>query len=177
MKRKTSLVTLGMLLSVLLGVSLVGVKPGNAQTGFDCELDRFNAFMNADNQYTTTFQSWYFNQPVSCATECVTQCPGLSGSPLQTCLGNCIASCENSRFTAFMGAQDALIAAATRTCEYNPDFCHTARYTFDQCQFTFNSQMENPVLAENGDIDGIWADAVYTEYMACRTASGIDYCQ
>ena len=177
MKRKTSLVIFGVLLSVLLGASLVGTPPGYAHMSWDCEIDRFNAFMNANDQYTTTLYSWYFGQPVSCQQECTPQCNGLSGSAWTTCMNNCINSCDSSRYNSFAGAQNALIAAANQTCSYNPDFCDAARAMNDQCVFTYNSQMANPVLDGNGDIDGIWWNAVWTEYMACVTASGIDSCR
>jgi hypothetical protein len=179
MKRKTLLVTLGMLLTVLLGVSLVGTQPGYTQINNDCETARYNAFMNATDQYTNTLYSWWLGQPLSCADECNPQCAvfALNVPAYSTCMSSCIAGCDSSRYNSFLGAQDALIAAANRTCQYNPDFCRTAQATFDQCQFNYESQMANPVLVENGDIDGIWEDAIYTEYMACRTASGIDQCR
>lgn len=177
MKRKTSLVILGMILSVLLGTSLVGTQPSFAHMSFECEIDRFNAFMNANDQYTTTFHSWYLGQPVSCEQQCTTQCNGLSGSAWTTCMNNCNNSCNSSRYTSFTGAQDALIAAGNQTCPYNPDFCDAARAMRDQCNLTYSSHMENPVLDGNGNIDDIWLDAVLTEYMSCRTASGIDSCE
>lgn len=176
MKRKTSLVILGMVLSVLLGASLLGIQPGYAYMT-DCEMDRFNAFMNANDQYTTTFRSWYFGDPVSCTAQCSPQCQGLSGSAWSTCMSDCISSCDSSRYNSFTGAQDALISAAGMTCSYNPDFCAQARALRDQCNLTYSSHMENPVLDENGDIDGTWWNTAWTEYMACRTASGIDSCE
>lgn len=169
MKRKTSLV---FLVTVLLAMSLAGSQPGYAHLSIDCEIDRFNAFMNANDQYTTTLYSWYFGQPISCTEECTPQCDDSIW-----CLNNCISNCNSSRYNSFSGAQNALIAAANQPCSYNPDFCDAARAMNDQCVFTYNSQMANPVLDGNGDIDGIWWDAVWTEYMACVTASGIDSCR
>jgi|GEM_PF-2837979 len=176
MKGKTPLVILGIVLTLLLGQSLVGMQPGYAHMS-DCELDRFNAFMNANDQYTNTFRSWYFSDPTSCQQECTPQCNGLSSSAWTTCMNNCTSSCDSSRYNSFTGAQDTLMAAANQTCSYNPDFCAQARALRDQCVATYNSHMENPVLDGNGDVDVIWADTVMTEYMACRTASGIDSCE
>ena len=177
MKRKTSLVIVGMLLSVLLGASLVGTPPGYAHMSWDCEIDRFNAFMNANDQYTTTLYSWYFGEPVSCATECTPQCEGLSGPDLTTCMTNCISSCNSSRYNSFSSAQSALIAAANQPCSYNPDFCDAAVSMYEQCVFTYNSRMAEPVLDGNGEMDGTWWSSVLTEYTACVTASGIDSCR
>jgi hypothetical protein len=176
MKRKTSLVILGMVLSVLIGASLVSMQPAYAYMS-DCEMDRFNAFMNANDQYTSTFRSWYFGEPESCTTQCSPQCQGLTGSAWTTCMNDCISSCDSSRYNSFTSAQDSMIAAANQTCSYNPDFCAQARALRDQCVMNFNSQMENPVLDENGEVDVIWGDAVITEYMSCRTASGVDSCE
>ena len=177
MKRKTSLVILGMVLSILLGQSLVGMQSGYAHMSFECEISRFNAYMNANDQYTTTFRSWYFGQPMSCQDQCIPQCNGLSGSAWTTCMNNCINSCNSSRYSSFMGAQDALIAAGNQMCPYNIDFCDTARTLRNQCQNGFNTQMAEPVLDANGDIDSVWWDSVFTRYESCRAASGIDFCE
>ena len=175
MKRKTSVLIFAMVLSVLLGHSLAGMPPSYAY--YDCEMDRFNDFMNANDQYTNTFRSWYFGQPVSCYDQCTPQCNGLTGSAWTDCMNTCISNCDSSRYNSFTSAQDALIAAANQTCSYNPDFCAQARSLRDQCVATYNAHMENPVLDENGEIDGVWWDTVVTEYMSCRTASGIDSCE
>ena len=179
MKRKTSLVIFGMVLTVLLGLSLLGPQRGRAS--WDCEIDRFNAFMSANDTYTTTFRSWYFGDPTSCYTQCVNQCNQLPAGPQRDdCMANlstCISNCDASRYTSFSSAQDALVAAANTPCTYNPDFCDNARYLRDQCVWNYNLQMENPVLDENQEIDGTWWNTVITEYFSCRAASGIDQCE
>ncbi len=180
MKRKTALVILGIVLSVLLGQSLAGTQPSYAYM-FDCEMDRFNAFMNANDQYTTTFRSWYFSDPISCQTQCTNQCNQLATqAERDQCMANlstCVNNCDTSRFNSFTTAEDNLMMAASMTCSYNPDFCGQARALRDQCNATFSGQMENPVLDENEEIDGVWLGTVTTEFWACRTASGIDSCE
>lgn len=178
MKRKTSRVILGMLLSILLGASLVGMQPGQAYS--DCELDRFNAFMNANDQYTTTFHSWYFGQPVSCSIQCQNECNQLPEPQRTSCqanLSSCVTSCDSARFNTFTSAEDALISAANQYCSYNLDFCSQARGIRDQCVATYFGHMENPVLDGNGDIDLVWADMIITQYSSCIAASGVNYCE
>ena len=179
MKRKTSIVILGMVLTILLGLSLGGPQRGQAY--FDCEMDRFNDFMNANDTYTTTFRSWYFGDPISCMTECSNQCNQLPAGPQRdqcmASISTCLSNCDSSRYDSFTSAQDALIMAANQPCTYEPDFCAEARYLRDLCVLTYNSQMENPVLDENQQIDGTWWGVVSTEYWSCRTASGIDQCE
>lgn len=175
MKRQRSRVVLGMLLSILLGASLAGMQPGQAYS--DCEMERFNAFMNANDQYTTTFHSWYFGSPVSCATQCSSQCNGLSGSALNDCMDSCITSCDNARFNTFTSAEDALISAANQYCSFNLDFCAQARAIRDQCVADYFAQMENPVLDENEEIDVVWAEMIMTQYSSCIAASGVNNCE
>ena len=175
MKRKTTLVILGMVLSVLMAQLLAGTQPSYAY--FDCETNRWNAFLNANDTYTTTLRSWYWGQPVSCFTECQPQCAQLSGSAWSTCMQNCVNNCNDTRYGAFVGAQNSLLAAVNMTCPFNPDVCDQARYNRDQCVATYNLEWQYPGLDGNGNVDEVWADAVSTEFSACMAASGIMGCE
>lgn len=175
MKRKTSLVILGMVLCVLLVQGLM--QSGHAYVSLDCETNRWDAFMNANNQYSSTFYSWYLGQPVSCNTECQSQCNGLSGAAWTTCMSDCIATCNNTRYNAFDSAQDALISAANQSCPFNLDECAAARARRDGCVSTVNGQLENPILDGSGNPDQEWLNMIATEYGSCLAASGVSGCE
>ena len=132
MKKTTRALLLGIVFSLLLGHGLVGIQPSYAHFRPDCEWDRFNAFMNANDQYTGTFYSWYFGQPVSCQQ----QCGGCNPINNPSC-ADCINSCDNSRYNSFRDAQDGLITAASQTCPQNLDACAEAHYRKDQCDTAF----------------------------------------
>lgn len=178
MKRKTSLLIAGMVLMVLMGQSLVVQR---SYAGFDCEIDRFNDFMEANSTYTTALHSWYFENPISCYTECENQCaqmpPGPARDQCVASIPSCEATCDSNRFDAFTSAGNAMVAAGNQPCTYNPDYCDNARYLNDQCIATYQAQMANPVLDENNEIDGVWWSAVVEERFACVAASGIDACR
>jgi hypothetical protein len=169
---------LGIVLSLLLGHGLVGTQPSYA---IDCEVERFNDFMDANAQYTSTFRSWYFDEPLSCQQECTATCDQISDpNARQTCmnnLSNCISNCDASRYNSYTSAQDNLMAVASRPCSYNPDQCGEARWRRDLCNAAYNAHWGNPVYDGNGNIDGNWMFYVFQEYMACRAASGIDNCE
>lgn len=178
MKRKTSLLIAGMVLMVLVGQSLVVQR---TRAGFDCEIDRFNDFMAANDTYTTALQSWYFHNPTSCYTQCENQCaqmpPGTARDQCMANISSCEASCDSDRFDAFTNAGAAMVAAGNQTCTYNPDYCDEARSLRDQCVATYQGQMANPVLDENNEIDDVWWSAVVEERFACLAASGINACE
>jgi hypothetical protein len=140
----------------------------------DCELQRFNDFLGANDQYTSTFRSWYFDDPVSCQQECTTACAG-SSNP--SCIADCVVSCDISRFNSFTTAQNNLMEVAFRGCSYNPNVCGEAHWRADLCNAANAAHWENPVFDENGNIDGNWMFFVFQEHMACRAASGIDNCE
>lgn len=179
MKRNTLLLMAGMALMVVLSQSSILMPP--ARASFDCEIDRFNDFMNASSSYTTALQSWYFENPISCYTECENQCAQLPpGTQRDQCMANistCVANCDSSRFSTFTSAGDAMVNAANQTCTYNPDYCAEARYLRDQCAATYQLYMQNPVLDENEEIDGVWWAAIVEEHWACMAASGINACE
>ena len=175
MKTRTSLLIMGMVLTALIGQSLMQPRRASA---FDCETNLWNAFLNADSQYTSTFRSWYFGDPVSCESQCASgQCSGLSEPQLSACMSNCVAACNNTRYNSFTDAQDALISATSATCQYNPDACAAARARRDECVSTNNLHWENPVLDGEGNPDQEWASMVMTEYSSCLSASGISSCE
>ena len=164
-------------LSVLVVQLLAGTQTSHAY--FDCESNRWNAFLNANDTYTTTLHSWYWQQPESCQTECERQCAYLIGVPdfHRACMEDCEPTCVNTRYDSFVDAQDALITAANMSCPFNPDVCDQARYNRDQCVATANLEWQNPGLDGNGDVDPVWSDAVSNEYFACIAASGIMGCE
>lgn len=178
MKKTKLALFLGIVFSLLLGPSLVGIQPSYAHRSIDCETERFNAFMGANDQYTSTFRSWYFGLPVSCQQQCAPTCNPISDPYLKgLCFSNCITSCDNSRYSSFTTAQNALVSAASEPCPHDPDYCAQAFTAHQQCIATYFLHWENPVYDENGNIDGTWLSFVADEVMACRTASGIDNCQ
>lgn len=180
MNRKTSHLILGMALTVMVGLSLAGPQRGQAYRQF-CEIERFYAFMAANDTYTSTFRSWYFGDPTSCTTQCTNQCNQLPTQPERDqCLSNtaaCVSSCNSSRFGAFTSAQDSMITAANAPCTFDLDFCEEARSLATECGNIYAAHMANPVLDENQQIDGTWWSTVFTEFTSCRTASGIDQCE
>jgi hypothetical protein len=178
MKRKTSRLILGMLLT-LLGLSLAGPQRGQASMQF-CEIERFYSFLAASDTYTSTFRSWYLGDPTTCTTECTNQCNAMQEPQKSQCLANlntCITNCGNTRFSAHTSAEDAMITAANAPCQFDPDFCEEARNQNTECGLIYAGHMANPVLDENEEIDDTWWSTVWTEYMTCRTASGIDQCE
>lgn len=180
MNRRSSRLILGMALTVLVGLSLAGPQRGQARMQF-CEIERFYAFLAASDTYTSTFRSWYLGDPTSCTTQCTNQCNQLPTQQEQAqCLSNlsaCVSSCDSSRYQTFSNAQDAMITAGNQPCQFDPDFCEEARNQNAHCGNTYAAHMANPVLDENQEFDGTWWSTVFTEYMTCRTASGIDQCE
>ena len=176
MKRRTTLIVFGMVISVLLVQLLAGTQPARAY--FDCESDLWEAFMNANSTYTTTFHSWYLGQPESCLQICEDKCATVWGPEHQTCLSNCpFKSCVNERYHAFLDAQDALTLAVSHTCTFNPDVCDQARYNRDQCVATYNLEWQYPLLDGDGNVDAAWSNTVSNEFFSCMSASGIMGCE
>lgn len=175
MKKITGALIIGVVLSVLLVNSFVGTRPAHARVSFDCESDRFNAVLAADATYTSAFRLWYRNDPTTCAQQCTAQC---SSSPTPTqCYSDCMTSCPTDRYNSYTSAGDALAAAGSTPCAYNPDQCADARDKRDQCLATLNAQWENPMYDENNNIDINWRFYVSSQYMACYAASGMDNCE
>ncbi|HWN10235.1 MAG TPA: hypothetical protein VNO50_13375 [Pyrinomonadaceae bacterium] len=172
MKKITGVLLLGMLLSVLLAPSMVGIQPSYARMDVDCEITRFNATMDASSSYTTAFRSWRYGVPITCLQQCTTSC---GGNP--TCISGCTPACQNTRYTEYTDAGSALASAGNEPCAYNPDQCAEARARRDQCQATLAGQWENPDYDENNNIDMTWQFYVSGEYMACYAASGMDSCE
>lgn len=177
MKRKTRLVFIGLALSLLVGVSLVGTQPSHADLA--CELQLANDWWAADSQYTSTFNSWYRGQPTSCSDQCATTtCSGLSGSQLTTCMTNCVNSCDSTRFSAFQSAQSNLITVAGRNCGLDsPNFCDGAQAAADSCASTYHNRLAHPMRNPDGSYDVTWASWVMESYTSCIEVSGIDRCQ
>jgi len=176
MKKIMVTLVIGVVLSVLLVNSFVGTRPAHAS--FDCESERFNEVLAADATYTSAFQLWYRNNPTTCAQQCAAQCSGISNpTQRQQCEDDCNASCPTDRYNAYTAAGDALAAAGSAPCAYNPDQCADARDKRDQCLATRNAQWENPMYDENNNIDTNWQFYVSSEYMACYAASGMDNCE
>ena len=179
MKRRTSRLILGMVLTVLVALTLAGPQQGKASMQF-CEIERFYAFLAASDTYTTTFRSWYLGDPTSCLQECTSQCNQLQEPDKSTCLSNintCITNCDSNRYTTFSNAQDNMINVGNQPCPFDPDFCEEARNQNAECGNIYAAHMANPVLDENEEIDDTWWLTVWTEYSTCRTASGIDQCE
>lgn len=175
MKKIATFLVIGVVFSVLLGHSFVGTRTSYARVSFDCESDRFEAVMTADMGYTSAFRLWYRNDPTTCAQQCAAQC---SGSPTPTaCISACMASCPTERYDAYTDAQDALSAAGSTPCAYNPDQCADARARRDACQAMLAGQWENPMYDENNNIDMTWQMHVSGEYMTCYGASGMNSCE
>jgi hypothetical protein len=174
MKKITTILVIGVVFSVLLGHSFVGTRTSYARVSFDCESDRFNAVLAADSTYTSAFRLWYRNDPTTCQQQCTAQC---SGSSSPTCVSDCLDSCPTDRHDAYLSAQDALSAAGSAPCSYNPDQCADARDKRDMCLATLNGQWENPMYDENNNIDINWRFYVSNEYMTCYAASGMDNCE
>lgn len=175
MKRRTTLLIFGMVLSVLLVQLLAGPQPSHAY--YDCESALWDAFMNANDTYTSTFRSWYLGQPETCLHHCQTQCSGLSGTAYSACIDSCLTNCNNERYDAFSDAQDALMSAVSQPCQFNPDACDQARYNRDQCVATYNLEWQYPVLDANNNVDETWSNMVSTEFSSCMAASGIMACE
>lgn len=168
-------------LCLLISCGLIWTQPNSAGNFYDCEIDRFNDFMDANSLYTTTFRSWYRNDPISCQTQCTNQCNQIS-DPIerQQCMnniGSCMSACDSGRYNDFTSAQDNLISVGNRTCSYNPDQCAEARYRRDQCNLNRMAQWENPMYDENGNYDNTWLSHVFEEYNTCFAASGINQCE
>jgi len=174
MKKIATVLVLGVVLSVLLVNSFVGTRPAYARVSFDCESERFDAVLAADANYTSAFRLWYRNDPSTCQQQCTTQC---NGSPNPTCVDDCLASCPAERYDAYVDAQDALSAAGSAPCAYNPDQCADARDKVAQCQAMRAGQWENPMYDANGNIDNEWRMHVTMEYMTCYGASGMNNCE
>ncbi len=181
MKKTPISLLLGIGFSLLVGLSLMGIEPSYARiestralTSVDCEIDRFNAVMNADVQYTGAFRSWRYGDPVSCYTQCTGTC---SGSPNPFCMSDCMDACDDTRFDAFTSAGDALATAGNQPCAYNPDQCDDARARRDQCQATRNAHWENPDYDANNNVDITWSMYVAAEYMSCYAGTGMDSCE
>lgn len=167
----------------LAGVSLLGIASlfSNPCFASDCETDRFYDWLNADSNYTSTFRSWYYGDPVSCDQQCTQQCNAIQDpQQRQQCFANigaCISGCNSTRYTAFLGSQDTLMEVASRSCPFNIDFCAQARGYRDQCVMTYNAQMTYPEFDEKGNIDQEWLAFVMNEYSACLMASGVQQCE
>lgn len=178
MKRKTQLVLIGVVLSLLLGGALAETQPGHAAPAIlSCEIDLWEDFLEADSTYTSTFLSWYRGQPVSCDSQCNTQCISLTGSAWTTCMNNCLASCNATRFAAFQDAQENLIDVASRACPMTLDQCDAARDRKAACNNAYNNHLANPVRDGNGNYDMTWLSMVFEEYSSCTSASGIEMCE
>jgi hypothetical protein len=176
MQRKTQIVLIGLVLSVLLGGGLVGTQPSRAAF-FDCETDNWNAFLGANSTYTITFRSWYRDDPTSCEQQCAPQCQSLTGSEWTTCMNNCIISCNNTRFTAFQSAQQTLMDVSNQYCPASQDQCDAARARRDACNGTYQGHFADPMLDENGNYDLTWLGMVFSEYSSCMAASRIEACE
>lgn len=161
MKKIKLALILGVVFILLLGPGSMGTQPSYA---IDCELQRFYDFLDANDQYSTTFYSWYFDEPVSCYQECY----GAANPPV------CEIECRNLRYNSFTSAQDSLVQVAGRDCSYNPNMTGEVQAQYNQCLSTFNAHWASPVYDENSNIDGTWFSFINQEYMACRLASGID---
>jgi hypothetical protein len=178
MQRKTQLVLIGLVFTILLGGNLAGTQSGQAAHAVvDCESDLWNAFIAANSTYTSTFRSWYRGDPISCNQQCTPQCNGLSGAALTTCMNNCITSCDSTRFAAFQGAQQGLIDVASQTCPVSQDQCAAARARRDACNATYQAHLADPMLDENGNYDLTWLGMVFEEHSSCMAASLIEACE
>lgn len=181
MKKFTLALRLTFVFCMLIGCGLLWSPANQAHTFYDCEIDRFNDFLDANSLYTTTFRSWYRNDPISCSTQCTNQCNQISNpTQRQECMNNintCIASCDTGRYSDFTSAQDNLVSVGNRVCSYEPDFCAEARYQRDQCNLNNSANWENPMYDENGNYDDEWLSFVIEASMSCRAASGIDQCE
>jgi hypothetical protein len=159
-------------IGLLVMTMWIYVQPNSA---LDCESDRWDAFMSANDTYTTTFRSWYFGDPVSCQTTCTQSC---NGSSDPQCVSNCVSSCDTTRYNDFTTAQNGLVSAASQPCPINPDYCDNARYQNDLCNLQYTNYIENPVIdPETGEWDQEWFSMVMTEGQSCTRASGIDNCR
>ena len=174
MRTKSLALRLGIVFGCFLGQGVAWNQPAYG----DCESDRSDAFSDADSQYTSTFWSWYFGEPVSCQQECEGVCSYLiEFTELQHCIAICTNSCTDSRYAAYVSAQDALMEVASRTCPFYLDECAAARARRDGCVANFNAYMANPVYDENSNIDSNWAGFVLGAYGACLKASGVSNCE
>lgn len=181
MKKFTLALRLTFVFCMLIGCGLLWSPAHQARSFYDCEIDRFNDFMAADSLYTTTFRSWYRNDPTSCTSDCTNQCNQITNpTARQQCFDNinsCIASCDTGRYNDFTAAQDNLVSVGNRVCSYEPDFCAEARAQRDQCNLNHQANWENPMYDENGNYDDTWLSFVFEDYSTCRAASGIDQCE
>lgn len=177
---------------VVLSVLVAGFGFYWTQTSWctDCETQRWNAFIAANDNYTTTFNSWYRDQPISCLSSCQASCQQTCGAiadpqQRQDCftacnanLPNCTSNCRQTRNNDFIAARDALGSAGSEPCPVNPDYCDAARIAIQQCNAQYAAHFENPMIdPTTGGYDSEWYNMVIFESFTCRSASGIDNCQ
>lgn len=171
-KRGVACVTAMLIVLVCLcpGGARVGAQDGLPPSHQSCETKVWNNFWAANDTYTTTLQSWYFERPTTCFDECWQSCGNqyVHGSPdWYYCMGNCPNNCEQTRYSAFTSAQDGLARAAQEigSCDLSPDFCSVARQKRDECEYNFMS------------VDGEMPWYTAEEHAACIEASGIWRCE
>jgi len=156
---RTKIVRKCLVLTLLtVGILIVVGDNGNKAAAATCD-DAFTAYINADNTYYTSYNSYYFDDPTSCATECGG--PGVNPT--------CESACETARYTAVGNAEINMFEASNETCDPVPiDACAEARALAAGCLSQFDVSSTS---------DPVEQDRIGAEYSACYAASKVDSCQ
>lgn len=125
-----------------------------------CE-EAYLSYVNADNAYYVARVSYFNGLPTTCAEDCD---PITDPTAKQQCIDNC----QITRHTALADAELDLFELAGGTCTPETvEQCDLARERADTCSSLY--QYYNYSDPEE-------MDAVYNQFTACMTASGINSC-
>lgn len=143
-----------------VGLVFVASKDATPVSAKDCG-EAFDAFSDAMNTFDTAFQSYYYNSPTSCATDCMG-----SGNPA-LCEENCIITRRTDLGNADTGMFQA--GADVNVCTHpEPNYCAIARGKNNTCRARYNPRQYSDIEQRL---------EISNAYMECRNASGIDRCE
>lgn len=120
------------LVLTFLVVGLVMVNSYNttsASSNMNCSLN-WSQWEAASDEWDSSYQSYYRNNPTSCLDECV------NSPTLITCLNNC----ETARYERFAWASSITLVKAQATCAPlpQPDQCQAAFMAHQMCLLKYN---------------------------------------
>ncbi len=145
---------------LVVGVLTAGTDRITCVEALTCS-ELYDAFDNANTNFSTAYESYFYNSPVTCAQECASKPPNEQAQ--------CVLDCWQTRHDNLGSADLALFSAASSTCTpYTIDECAAARAAADNCLLQYPYwNYSNPEESS----------AVFDQYFACRSASKVDSCQ
>lgn len=160
MKQTSSMLRKFFVLTFLaFGLLIVSMDTGVCVGASSCD-DAFNAYLNGENSYYTSFNLYHYNDPTTCDEDC----DHLTGNEYTECVSNC----EITRYTSLGNAQIGLFSLALDTCTpISLDGCAQARARRDDCIAQFYPFGSDPVEADRRS----------TQYAACLEASKVSSCE